>query len=460
MTLNATEVKELEVVGEEIIKALTVTTSVPEFMTCAEMATKLRIAYRDVEPDMSTKESREVTTENWRKFRNVRLALDKAKPEAKGELQKKLNDMEADYKQIHSVLSEFENKFKAAITKYDDDKKAEKAERDRIAAEAQKALDDKIFGISQLPLRIVGKNSIEIETFLGILEESQFGAEFTGGTLTRAQAAKQGAVDAIRQALADTKEAEEKAAQAERERIDRERISAIQAKISNIIVTSDDATNWPMSGVEANIRTLESYIIDDSFQEFSDEATAAKMLSLQTMQKVLGEKQDEKRIADEAAEQLKKDQAELAEQKRLQDIENERIRKEQEERDQQAAKERAEAQSEIDRQNAELKRQQMEMQAKIDAENAKIEAEKQRLSDEEAARQAEIEAAAIVTEQPPVETPAELQADAADAAMVTIPVSEYNELLHDSQKLAALELAGVDNWEYYDDAMSLMEDGE
>jgi hypothetical protein len=36
---------------------------------------------------------------------------------------------------------------------------------------------------------------------------------------------------------------------------------------------------------------------------------------------------------------------------------------------------------------------------------------------------------------------------------MVIPVKEYKELLEDSKVLKALERAGVDNWEWYDDVM-------
>jgi len=43
---------------------------------------------------------------------------------------------------------------------------------------------------------------------------------------------------------------------------------------------------------------------------------------------------------------------------------------------------------------------------------------------------------------------------------VTISKKEYESLLEDSEKLSALEAAGVDNWEGYDNAMEMMEDME
>ena len=39
---------------------------------------------------------------------------------------------------------------------------------------------------------------------------------------------------------------------------------------------------------------------------------------------------------------------------------------------------------------------------------------------------------------------------------VTISKKEYESLLEDSEKLSALEAAGVDNWEGYDCAIEMM----
>ena len=40
--------------------------------------------------------------------------------------------------------------------------------------------------------------------------------------------------------------------------------------------------------------------------------------------------------------------------------------------------------------------------------------------------------------------------------LITIPLDEYNELYRQAQKLQALENHGVDNWEWYDDAMETL----
>jgi lactate dehydrogenase-like 2-hydroxyacid dehydrogenase len=44
--------------------------------------------------------------------------------------------------------------------------------------------------------------------------------------------------------------------------------------------------------------------------------------------------------------------------------------------------------------------------------------------------------------------------------MITITKKEYDKLLHDQMKLIALEGAGVDNWDGYDDAMEILEEME
>lgn len=41
-------------------------------------------------------------------------------------------------------------------------------------------------------------------------------------------------------------------------------------------------------------------------------------------------------------------------------------------------------------------------------------------------------------------------------ADITIPESEYDELVRDQKKLYALEGGGVDNWEGYDDSMEFL----
>lgn len=41
---------------------------------------------------------------------------------------------------------------------------------------------------------------------------------------------------------------------------------------------------------------------------------------------------------------------------------------------------------------------------------------------------------------------------------VTVPKTEYEQLLEDSKILHALYAGGVDNWEWYDESLSSLED--
>lgn len=43
---------------------------------------------------------------------------------------------------------------------------------------------------------------------------------------------------------------------------------------------------------------------------------------------------------------------------------------------------------------------------------------------------------------------------------ITIPLKEYNQLIHDQEFLQALQAAGVDNWEGYDYAWEIMKDND
>ena len=306
--------------------AVASTTAIAEYSATEAALSGLRLRLEGVKYDVSTTAGMTTAKQDRRELVTLRTSLEAKRKEIKAPALVRCKLIDEEAKRITAELLALETPIDEQIKAEEKRKADEKAERDRLAAEAQKLLDDKIAAIGQLPLKVIGKDSAEITVFLAALEAKEFGGEFTGDTLVRAQTAKQSAVDTIRQALADTKEAEEKAAQAEAERIEREAREAEEREAKRI--------------------------------------------------------EDAKRKAE-----FERQQAELAEQKRIQDLENDRIRKEQEERDRQLAKQREEAQAEIDRQAAELKRQQEEMDRKRREEEAeKVRIAAAKAAEEEAAR--------------------------------------------------------------------------
>lgn len=87
---------------------------------------------------------------------------------------------------------------------------------------------------------------------------------------------------------------------------------------------------------------------------------------------------------------------------------------------------------------------------------AEAEKERERIRAEEAAKlKAETKPVEISTPEPAVEAPANkgFTAVARKPDYVSIPRSEYESLLADSRMLAALQSAGVDNWEGYSEAL-------
>jgi chemosensory pili system protein ChpA (sensor histidine kinase/response regulator) len=148
-------------------------------------------------------------------------------------------EVQTDGARIEAELLEIENVSHTQIQAQEAVEEAKRQEKARLAAEAQKILDDKIIAIGKLPLNCIGKESHEISTYLAALEARPFGSEFSGNTLVRAEAAKTEAVAAIRDMLEGTLRAEARAAEIkaeqeaeaarlDAERIERERLEAIQ----------------------------------------------------------------------------------------------------------------------------------------------------------------------------------------------------------------------------------------
>jgi hypothetical protein len=354
------------------------------------------------------------------------------------------------------------------------------------AAEAQRAIDEKIDRISKLPLQCIGKSSDDIKILLDQVAAGVINQEnYPGDNLARAESAKAGALAAIQTAY-DAKLTEEGFAAI---RANQDRVDAIQKKIDSFTRAARIAGGMSIDDLQASIDGLALVPIgDDEFMEFRAEAQDAKVAAIQEMADTLAEKVEAKRLADEAAAtqkaemdkqraELEKQRAELAERHRIQEVEEaERTRLQEIEAEKQKAyfadlAEKAKAmQDKIDAENSELKRQQDALDESIRVKEV-AEAEERRKAqeeadDKEAARQSEVEAAALAEEvaNDTIIRPTVMTDPADGPETVTIPLFEYNQLLKSAEKLEALEAAGVDNWDGYDEAMNILkqwrEEGE
>lgn len=339
--------------------AVTSTTAIQEYSATEAALAELKLRLKDAKYDVATTAGMTTAKQDRRELVTLRTSLEAKRKEIKAPALAYCNLIDKEAKRITSELLALETPIDEQIKAEERRKAEEKAERERLAAEAQKALDDKIAAISQLPLKVIGKNSGEIQVFLAALEAKEFGGEFTGETLVRAQAVKQSAVDTIRQALADTLAAEEKAAQAERERVEREAREAEERKA----------------------------------EALRKEAERVEL-----------ERQEAERKAE-----YERQQAELAEQRRLQEIEAAKqrlemadLKRKQEEEQQRLDAIRAEEQRKLDEERAKIETERLAHEAKMKAEQQELdrkrreeEAEKMRIA---AAKAAEEEVARLAAE--------------------------------------------------------------
>lgn len=189
-----------------------ISTQIAEYsVTTAELA-KLKARFDGAKYDVSTTAGLDMAKKDRRELVALRTALESKRAEIKAPALAQCNLIDSEAKRIKAEIVALEAPIDAIIKQEEARKEAEKAEKARLAAEAQKVLDDKILEIGKLPLRCIGKDSGEIALFLAALEAKEIGGEFTGETRTRAEQAKADAVAEIRVIHAQLVEQEEKAA--------------------------------------------------------------------------------------------------------------------------------------------------------------------------------------------------------------------------------------------------------
>ena len=312
---------EMETVGPvvEVMTGTAITTTVPQFLTIAEQLNTLRAAYQNIEPDMSTVESRAATKDNWRKFRNVRLALDKAKPAAKEDLKKQLDAIEGDYKSIRAVLVEFETKFGDAIDVYESARKAEKEAEQKAEDERRDAILDHVNRIAAIPATAVGLNSADLTDLIEKVVAMPILAPEFQEFLSKAESVRDDALRQLREMLGKVIDQEAVAdrlrAQMEemkRQQANERRIDSIKRKIASFENYKNLAASWSIENISKAIAELSGHVItDQEYHEFAAEARDVLTVTIAEMHGILSDKKEAARIAEEQAAELKRAQAEV-----------------------------------------------------------------------------------------------------------------------------------------------------
>ena len=299
----------------------------------AELATK----YKDLTADATT-------TAGMTTLKEARAAI----REGRYKVPHILKDFNAKVKELKDKGAEvgqwlidehfaLENPIHAQIESEEKRKEAEKAERERIKAEAaaqlQREVDERIEKIRRLPRTVDGKSIEEVQALFDKVEVAVLSEEnYPGANLARAEAAKGEALDDLRHIIHQMNKAAQEA--------EEKRVNDIRDKIVRIKYNAVQATNMSIIVLEEAITELDThtFIGDTEYMEFRAEAMEAKTSTLQDMRDTLAEKKEAKRVADEAAEQVKKDRAELAEQKRVNDEKEMQVAKDEEARQKEAGR--------------------------------------------------------------------------------------------------------------------------
>jgi hypothetical protein len=206
-----------------------VSTEIAEYsVTTAELA-KLKLELSGKKYAVDNAAGMALAKSDRRGLVTLRTDLEKKRIEIKAPALERCKLIDSEANRIKAELLELELPIDAQIKDEESRIAEEKAEKARIAALAQKVLDDKIIEIGKLPLRCLSQDSTEIVIFLATLEAREIGGEFTGDTRTRAEAAKAEAIAEIRIIHAQTVETEERAAV---QKAEQEAMAAQRAELS------------------------------------------------------------------------------------------------------------------------------------------------------------------------------------------------------------------------------------
>lgn len=281
-------------------------TAIAEYsVTTAELG-KLKKKFVGVKYEVATTAGMDTARKDRRELVTLRTDLEKKRVEIKAPALERCKQIDAEAKRITAEIEALEKPIDDIIKAEEARREEIRKEKERLAAEAQKVLDDKILLIAKLPLTCSGKSAAEVALFLATIEGREIGGEFTGETRVRAEQAKAEAVAEIKIIHAALIDAEERAAaeQAEREA---EAIRQAELKKENDRILAEQKAEFQRREAE--------FAEQKRIQDEKDAAFRAEQEAFRKEQAKIAEA----KAAEERAEQEKKD-AILAEERKQEEL--------------------------------------------------------------------------------------------------------------------------------------------
>jgi hypothetical protein len=332
-----------------------ITTEIAEYSPTTAGLNELKARLKGVTYEVTNATGMALAKFNRRELVTLRTDLERKRIEIKAPALERCRLIDAEAKRITAELYALEAPIDTQIKAEEARKEEEKAEKARIAAAAQKILDDKILEIGKLPLRCMGKTAVEIQTFLDFIISKEMGGEFIGECRERAEAARTEAVKEINIILGAMRKAEEEAA---------------------VIKSEQEAE----AERQEEARLLEVARLAEEQVE-RDRLAAIEKVEVEKRQAILDE---QKRVNDEALAKLDAERAAFAAEQKIEADKRAEILR--------IAREKEElAEAEMKRQldEAAAKQRAIDQQAAVDAEAARKKAEVERKAAEKARKLAE-----------------------------------------------------------------------
>ncbi len=212
------------------INSLVVVTTVPGFMECAEIISRLRQKYHGKEYDVTTPVGMKEAIDARAELRAIRIRLDKEKPKVKEDARKFLDSVEQEYKAIRGAICEYEDIPDAAIHAEKERKEAAELAKAKAEEDRRALILDNVNRISAIPSTAVGLDSKGLQDLI----EKTVSLPITGPDfqefLSKAISVRDDALRQLREMLLKVAEQErvaaEQAAENERIRLEQEEIAA------------------------------------------------------------------------------------------------------------------------------------------------------------------------------------------------------------------------------------------